>query len=83
MKIIFFGTSFYCQPILEVIHKNFELVGIVTKKESLIEKYALKYNQAQNQVNVLLNFKEKIVEVANPQETKSEQAVETPTEKMA
>lgn len=43
-KIIFFGSSDYCIPILEIINKTFRLSAIVTKKGHAVEKYALSHN---------------------------------------
>ena len=31
MKILFFGSSDYCFPILETLYKNFHLAGVITK----------------------------------------------------
>lgn len=31
MKILFFGSSDYCLPILETLYKNFHLAGVITK----------------------------------------------------
>lgn len=44
MKIIFFGSSDYCIPILEVINNTFHLAAIVTKKGQAVEKFALSHN---------------------------------------
>ncbi len=35
MKILFFGTSNYCLPVLETLHKNFDLVAVVTKSHNM------------------------------------------------
>lgn len=44
MKIIFFGSSDYCIPILEVINNTFHLPAIVTKTGQAVEKFALSHN---------------------------------------
>src|SRR3990167_9165043 len=36
MKIIFFGTSEYCLPVLESLHKNFNLELVVTRSDKLV-----------------------------------------------
>jgi len=44
MRIVFFGSSNYCLPVLESLFTNFKLSAIVTKKNQLVEKYALLHN---------------------------------------
>src|SRR3989344_2694149 len=39
MRVVFFGSSDYCIPILESIHKNFNLVAVVTKPDRLIGRH--------------------------------------------
>src|SRR5258708_7607493 len=41
-KIIFFGTPDYVIPILEALHKNFKLVGVVTQPPKLVGRKQLK-----------------------------------------
>jgi len=36
MKVVFFGTSDYCLPILESLHKNFELCLVITRPDKPI-----------------------------------------------
>ncbi len=33
MRVLFFGSSDYCLPILETLNKNFSLVGIITRED--------------------------------------------------
>ncbi len=44
MRVLFFGSSEYCLPVLESLNNNFELVAIITKKHQSIEKLAHKLN---------------------------------------
>ncbi len=44
MRVLFFGSSEYCIPILETLNKNFKLVAIITKKNQTVEKLAQKLN---------------------------------------
>ncbi len=44
MKVIFFGSSNYCIPILESINNNFNLVAIITKKDQVVENFAQSHN---------------------------------------
>lgn len=42
-NIFFFGSSDYCLPVVESLHKNFNLLGVVTKSQiSPVGKYAAK-----------------------------------------
>lgn len=34
MKVIFFGSSDYCLPVLETLHRHFSLVAVITKSQS-------------------------------------------------
>lgn len=42
MKILFFGSSSYCLPILDSLQNNFKLIGIVTKPDSIVHQFAQK-----------------------------------------
>lgn len=44
MKIIFFGSSNYCLPILESLQKNFDLVAVITRPQSPIKHFASSHN---------------------------------------
>lgn len=44
MKVLFFGSSEYCLPILESLKINLELIGIITKAGHPVEKFALSHN---------------------------------------
>ncbi len=44
MKVIFFGSSNFCLPILDSLKSNFKLVSVVTKKGQTVEKYAQSHN---------------------------------------
>lgn len=44
MRVLFFGSSEYCQPVVESLNHNFQLVAIITKKHQSIEKLAQKLN---------------------------------------
>lgn len=39
MKIIFFGSSSYCLPILSILQNNFHLLAVVTKPHSVVGKF--------------------------------------------
>ena len=46
MKVIFFGTSAYCLPLLESINGNFDLSAIITKSgESPVLQYATEHKK--------------------------------------
>jgi methionyl-tRNA formyltransferase len=40
MKIIFFGSSEYCIPILDNLYHNFQLIAVVTKQSSAAQQFA-------------------------------------------
>lgn len=44
MKILFFGSSSYCLPVLESLHKNFQISAIITKPDGPTKNFALKNN---------------------------------------
>ncbi|MBI4991224.1 methionyl-tRNA formyltransferase, partial [Candidatus Gottesmanbacteria bacterium] len=46
MKIIFFGSSEYCLPILDSLLKNFQLLTVVTKQASAAQQFAKLHNIA-------------------------------------
>src|SRR3989338_5833902 len=63
MKILFFGTSNYCLPVLETLHKNFDLVGVITLPKSPIEQFTLSHNIkvfTPNNKSELLSLKENL-----------------------
>lgn len=43
MKVLFFGSSDYCLPILETLHTHFTLVGVVTKPSFPSESFAVSH----------------------------------------
>lgn len=44
MKVIFFGSSDYCIPILETLYKTFDLIAIITKPDHSVESYTRSHN---------------------------------------
>ncbi len=44
MKVLFFGSSNYCLPILDSLITNFKLISVVTKKNQAVEKFAQSHN---------------------------------------
>lgn len=69
MKIIFFGSSEYCLPVLEILYKNFKVQAVVTSPvaSSLPEKFALENGIpvfAPKDKNELLSMKNKITQLS-------------------
>ncbi len=64
MKVIFFGSSSYSFPVLDSLHKSFQLVGVVTKPKGITKDFALKnsltYFTPKKKVE-LLALKEQII----------------------
>lgn len=44
IRILFFGSSDYCLPVLESLNKNFNLVGVLTRLKSPVKQFALSHN---------------------------------------
>lgn len=44
LHIIFFGSSEYCLPVLESLHKNFKLTAIITRGDSPPKKFGLSHH---------------------------------------
>lgn len=66
MKIIFFGSSEYCFPILSTLKVNFHLIAIITKTGTPIELFARKNDISvftPKDKNELLNLTDKIVKL--------------------
>jgi len=66
MKIIFFGSSEYCLPILSTLKANLNLIAAVTKSDTPIELFARKNDISvftPRDKNELLNLADKIVKL--------------------
>jgi methionyl-tRNA formyltransferase len=66
MKIIFFGSSEYCLPILSTLKANFDLITIITKSVTPIELFARKNGISvftPKDKNELLALADKIVKL--------------------
>lgn len=44
MKILFYGSSSYCLPILESLRKSFQIVGVITKPSGTTRDFAVKFS---------------------------------------
>lgn len=75
MKIIFFGSSGYCLPILNILKENSKLCAIVTKQNSKVEDFSRKNNievftpkdnsQLANLINPISQFNTDLAIVAD------------------
>ena len=45
MKIIFFGSSEYCLPVVNALNKNFNLSAVISKSKSVSTKLFAKKNK--------------------------------------
>lgn len=63
MRVVFFGTSNYCLPVLEILKKSFDLVQVITRpdrpvgRKQILMASAVKTWAIQNQVPVTTELK--------------------------
>ena len=65
LKVIFFGSSNYCIPILDSLNKNYHLIAILTKPNSKVQEFAkthhIKFFTPQDK-NELFGLKDKVIQ---------------------